>query len=110
MDKLHRDIVHKAVKHAAAQIDGRLPAHPSHPNGRIPIAHIYQVIQTMMQTPARYCDNNRVDDILSIIKDCVDFVDVSDVSSIIKDKYQPQRKIEPASLESFFKRVLKKRL
>jgi hypothetical protein len=102
MDKYHRDVVHKAVQRAASEIDGRLPQLDSHPKGRIPMAHIYQVIQTVMECPARECDNDRVDDILSIIKDCVNLVDVIDVSPLIKHKYQPQQKTLPASLEGFF--------
>ena len=103
MDQYHRDIVHKAVKIAASKIDGRLPDLPSHPNGRIPMAHIYQVIQTIMECPSRECSNARVDDILSIIQDCVDLVDVADVSANIKHKYVPQTKHVTSTLEDFFK-------
>lgn len=102
MDKYHRDMVHKAVQRAAEEIEGRLPELDSHPKGRIPMAHIYQVIQTVMECPSRECDNDRVEDIMSIIKDCVDLVDAIDVSSRIKHKYKSQAKSSPASLESFF--------
>lgn len=102
MDKYHRDIVHKAVRRAAEEIDGRLPELDSHPKGRIPMAHIYQVIQTVMKCPAKECDNDRVEDILSIIKDCVNLVEVIDVASKIRHKYKPQAKSMPASLEAFF--------
>lgn len=102
MDKYHRDIVHKAVQRAANEIDGRLPQLDSHPRGRIPMAHIYQVIQTVMECPARQCDNDRVDDILDVIRDCVNLVDVIDVLPKIKHKYKPQAKSTPVSLEAFF--------
>lgn len=102
MDRYHRDIIHRKVQQSAKLIDGRLPELDSHPRGRIPMAHIYQVIQTVMECPSRECDNDRVDDILLIIKDCVDLVDVVDVSSAIKHKYKPQEKHAPASLDQFF--------
>lgn len=102
MDKYHQHIIHTNVKRAAKEVEGRLPELPSHPNGRIPMAHIYQVIQTVMGCPAKECDNDRVDDILLIIKDCVDLADVVDVSLAIKHKYKPQVKYAPASLDSFF--------
>jgi len=102
MDKYHRDIIHMNVKRAAKDIEGRLPELASHPQGRIPMAHIYQVIQTVMECPSKECDNDRLDDILLIIKDCVDLVDVVDVSSAIKHKYTPQVKHAPASLDRFF--------
>lgn len=102
MDQYHRDIVHRAVKQAAQAIEGRLPELDSHPKGRIPTAHIYQVIQTVMECPSRECDNDRVEDILSIVDDCVKNVDVVDVSPLIKHKYKPQVKHRPASLDAFF--------
>jgi hypothetical protein len=103
MDKYHRDIVHKAVQQAAKAVDGRLPNLPSHPHGRVPMAHIYQVIHTVMGCPVRECSNSRIDDVLSIIKDCVDLAEAMDVSSRIKHKYTPQQKSTSASLEDFFK-------
>lgn len=66
------------------------------------MAHIYQVIQTVMECPSKECNNDRVNDILLIIKDIVDLVDVADVSSRIKHKYKPQEKQTNASLDKFF--------
>jgi hypothetical protein len=102
MDQYHRDMIHRKVQQAAKSIDGRLPELDSHPQGRIPMAHIYQVIQTVMECPSRECDNDMVDNILLVIQDCVDLVDVVDVSSRIKHKYKPQEKHLPASLDQFF--------
>ena len=94
--------MHRRVKEAADHITGRLPTHSNHPQGRIPMAHIYQVIQTVMGRPSRECGNDRLDDILNIIQDCIDLVDVMDVSYVISHKYQPEAKIEISNLRGFF--------
>lgn len=102
MDKYHRDIIHKKVQEAAKMIAGRLPESDNHPQGRNPMAHIYQVVQTIMECPTRECSNDKIDDILSIVQDCVDLVDTYDVSLAIKHKYKPQTKYPTTSLENFF--------
>lgn len=102
MDNYHRDIIHIHVKQAAKKIDGLLPAHPSHPEGRNPMAHIYSVIQEMMGCPAKECSVDRIDDILNIIQDCVDYVHIPDVSPFIRHKYKPHKKDKPATLDQFF--------
>lgn len=102
MDNYHRNIVHTHVRQAAKKIEGLLPDHPAHPEGRNPMAHIYSVIQAVMGYPAKECSNDRVEDILNIIQDCVDYVSVPDVTPIIKHKYKPYKKAAPATLDQFF--------
>ena len=102
MDKYHRDIVRKKAVEAAKMIEGKLPESPSHPSGRNPMAHIYQVIQTIIGCSIHECSNDRLDDVLSIIQDCVDLVDVYDVSLEIKHKYKPQERHPKVTLEQFF--------
>jgi hypothetical protein len=97
-----RDRLHKIVQQAAKQCEGRLPDHPNHPHGRIPIAHIYDVIQGIMEKPARECRDIRYDEILEIVQFCVDHAEEMSIIRQIKHKYQPEPKdLGPSSLEDF---------
>lgn len=97
-----REILHKKVIEAAAKIDGKLPEHPSHPYGRIPVAHIYHVIQSVMEKPARYCSDDRFDEIIEIIDFCVENVEQMHIVRQIKHKYQPEpNDTEQNSLKDF---------
>ena len=98
-----RDRLHKTVKEAAKQCEGRLPDHPSHTHGRIPIAHIYDVVQGIMEKPARECRDQRYDEILEIVQFCVDHAEEMSIIRQIKHKYQPEPKDpEPSTLDDFF--------
>jgi hypothetical protein len=95
-----RDRLHKIVQQAAKQCEGRLPDHPNHPHGRIPIAHIYDVVQGIMEKPARECRDIRYDEILEIVQFCVDHAEEMSIIRQIKHKYQPEPKdLGPSSLE-----------
>jgi len=97
-----RDRLHAYVIRAAAKIDGKLPDHPSHPYGRIPVAHIYHVIQSVMEAPARECRDHRYDEIIEIVDFCVDHVADMHIVRQIKHLYPPEpQKDEPGSLENF---------
>ena len=97
-----RERLHKIVQQAAKQCEGRLPDHPNHPHGRIPIAHIYDVIQGIMEKPARECRDIRYDEILEIVQFCVDHAEEMSIIRQIKHKYQPEPKdLGPSSLEDF---------
>jgi hypothetical protein len=97
-----RDRLHKIVQQAAKQCEGRLPDHPNHPHGRIPIAHIYDVVQGIMGKPARECRDIRYDEILEIVQFCVDHAEEMSIIRQIKHKYQPEPKdLGPSSLEDF---------
>jgi hypothetical protein len=90
------------VQQAAKQCEGRLPDHPNHPHGRIPIAHIYDVVQGIMEKPARECRDIRYDEILEIVQFCVDHAEEMSIIRQIKHKYQPEPKdLGPSSLEDF---------
>jgi hypothetical protein len=96
-----RERLHKYVQEAAKQCEGRLPDHPSHPHGRIPIAHIYDVIQGIMEKPARECRDSRYDEILEIVKFCVDHAEEMSIIRQIKHRYEPEPTVLPSSLEDF---------
>jgi hypothetical protein len=94
--------IHVKVKEAAKLCDGRLPDHANHPSGRIPIAHIYDVIKGVMGKPAGSCRNERYDDILEIIDYCVDNAEQIGIIDDLHGKYLLEPKEVSTSLESFF--------
>lgn len=96
-----RDRLHKTVLEAAEKCQGRLPAHPKHPYGRIPVAHIYDVIKGVMEKPARECRDCRYEEILEIIDFCVEHAEEMSIIRQIKYKYQPEPKEDPSDLEDF---------
>ncbi len=96
-----RERMHKIVLEAAEQSKGRLPDHPKHPYGRIPVAHIYDVIKGIMEKPARECRDCRYDEILEIIQFCVDHAEDMSIIRQIKHKYPPEPRDEPSSLDDF---------
>ena len=98
-----REQLHNHVKEAALRIGDRLPAHPKHPFGRIPIAHIYDVIKGIMERPAKECRDCRFAEMLEIIEFCVDHAEEMSIIRQIKANYPPEPpKDEPGTLEEFF--------
>lgn len=53
MIKENAKLIHNLVIESAKKIEGKLPDHPAHPYGRIPIAHIYDVIKELWGFLAR---------------------------------------------------------
>lgn len=97
-----RDRLHTTVQQAAKLCEGRLPDHPNHPQGRIPIAHIYDVIQGVMEVPARECRDCRFEEILQIVQFCVDNAEEMSIIRKIKHKYQPEpKRPQPSDLKKF---------
>ena len=97
-----RERLHKIVQEAATKCVGRLPDHPSHPHGRIPVAHIYDVIKGIMEKPARECRDCRYDDIVEIIDFCVDHAEDMSIIRQIKHLYDPEPKsYDPGTLDDF---------
>ncbi len=100
MNKQNKALIHEKVIKAAALIEGKLPDHPAHPYGRIPIAHIYDVIKRVMGVPAKVCGDNRFDDIVKIIEFCRDNPDEPHCASALRPYIQAEP--GPPSLERFF--------
>ena len=93
--------LHKFALEAAKQLEGKLPDHPAHPHGRIPIAHIYGVIKRVMGCPAKECGENRYDDLIKIIEFCRDNPDEPHCASALRATIQPEPVYERSTLERF---------
>lgn len=94
--------LHKYIQEAAKKMEGKLPDHPSHPYGRIPIAHCYHVIQSIMEKPAKQCRGERLPEMLEIVDFCVEHVEDMSITRQIKHKYDPEpQEDDPATLSQF---------
>ncbi len=98
-----RKAFHKYVVEAANKIvaQGGLPDHPNHPKGRIPVAHIYHVIQSIMEVPARDVPGTRLDELHEIVDFCVRRREDMSITRQIKHKYKPVTAPKPITLENF---------
>lgn len=93
--------LHNMVILAATQIDGKLPDHPAHPHGRIPIAHIYDVIKRVMGVSCKHCDDDRFDDIVRIIEFCRDNPGEPHCASALRPHIKPQDVVVHATLDQW---------
>lgn len=94
--------LHKFVQEAAKQLEGKLPDHPAHPYGRVPIAHIYDVIKRVMGCPAKECSTDRYDDLIKIVEFCRDNPDEPHCASALRPLIDPEPDREPIDLNKFF--------
>ena len=94
--------LHKFIQEAAKQLEGKLPDHPAHPMGRIPIAHIYDVIKRVMGCPAKECSTERYDDLVRIVEFCRDNPDEPHCASALRKYIGPEPVREPTTLDKFF--------
>jgi hypothetical protein len=95
-------LLHAYVTKAAKALDGKLPDHPAHPYGRIPIAHIYDVIKRVMGCPAKDCRNERYDDLIKIVDFCRDFPDEPHCASALRVSIQPEPVYKQVTLEDLW--------
>jgi hypothetical protein len=54
-----------------------------------------------MEKPARECRDSRYNEILEIVKFCVDHAEEMSIIRQIKHLYEPEPKVQPSSLEDF---------
>lgn len=102
MNKRDVKTLHMLVIGSAKQIEGKLPDHPAHPYGRIPIAHIYDVIKRVMGVPAKECRDSRFADIVEIIKFCRDNPDEPHCASALRRYIEPEPVDVTPTLDKFF--------
>ena len=95
-------LLHAYVTEAAKALDGKLPDHPAHPYGRIPIAHIYDVIKRVMGCPAKDCSNDRYDDLMKIVDFCRDNPDEPHCASALRVSIEPEPTYKQVTLEDLW--------
>ncbi len=93
--------LHKFALESAKQLEGKLPDHPAHPYGRIPIAHIYDVIKRVMGCPAKECSESRYGDLIKIIEFCRDNPNEPHCATALRQYIKPEPVYEKSTLERF---------
>lgn len=94
--------LHALALEAAKELEGKLPDHPAHPHGRIPIAHIYDVIKRVMGVPAKECRDIRYDDLVKIVEFCRDNPNEPHCASALRPHIAPEPVYEKSTLDRFF--------
>jgi hypothetical protein len=102
MNKYNRDIIKRAVNEAALKLDGVLPELPSHPHGRIPKAHLYQVMTDIFGKSLEDVRDVRLGDCLEIIQLCVKYSQIIDVASHIRHQFDPEPVTEETTIDKWF--------
>jgi len=65
--------IRERIQQAAQRLEGKLPDHPAHPNGRNPYAHIPKVIKDAAYgTSYKDLPDEAFDTIMNIIQYCED--------------------------------------
>lgn len=94
--------LHRIALEAAKRLEGKLPDHPAHPLGRIPIAHIYDVIKRVMGVPAKECGDDRFQDLVKIVEFCRDNPNEPHCASALRPFIEPEPVYEKSTIDRFF--------
>jgi hypothetical protein len=80
-----------------------LPDHPSHPGGRIAIAHMYSVLEGVFGKPISQVRDCRLQDALDILKYTMDNVSQQRLITPLREIYKPEPDdLPPTTLDKFF--------
>lgn len=102
MNKANRALIRKNILNVAPEMQKRLPAHESHPKGRIAVAHCYHVIKSIFGVKVEDIRDERLNEVLEVVKFCYDHAEEKHICSQLYAKYSPEPIYEPTSLEEFF--------
>lgn len=103
MRKENQKLIHNKITSIADDLKKRLPDHPSHPYGRIPVAHCYHVIQTVFGKKCKDIRDERLNEVLEVVDFCHVHAEDMHICSQLYDRYPPEpADLEPQSLERFF--------
>jgi len=103
MNKLNRNIIRDKILEYAPRMQPLLPNLPSHPNGRIAIAHMYSVLEGVFGCRINDVRDCRLNDALEILKYTMDNASQLQIMTHLCETYQPEPKALPTpTLEQFF--------
>lgn len=103
MNKENLDKLRKVILELAPKMQPLLPPLPSHPNGRIAIAHMYSVLEGVFECPVKQARDCRLQDAIDIVNYCMDNVTQLRLMTPLREMYLPEPKSLPqATLDNFF--------
>jgi hypothetical protein len=103
MNKENLTKLRNKILEIAPRMQPLLPPLPSHPHGRIAIAHMYSVLEGVFECPVKEARDCRLQDALDIVQYCMDNATQIRMMTPLREKYQPEPKSPPqATLDQFF--------
>ena len=103
MNKENLTKLRNVILEIAPRMQPLLPPLPSHPHGRIAIAHMYSVLEAVFECPVKEANDNRLQDAIDIVNYCMDNVTQMRMITPLREKYKPEPKTPPlATLDKFF--------
>ena len=67
MNKVNSSKLWKIIQEAGDYLDGQLPYHPNHPNGRNPYAHICNLIKSHFGCSYKEVKNEKREELINFI-------------------------------------------
>ena len=103
MNQSNRKIIRKKIESLAPKMQPLLPNLPSHPQGRIAIAHMYDVLKSVFGVPLEQVSDHRLNDALAILDYCMANAKIKSVATPLRLIYDPEPEPQPrATLDRFF--------
>ena len=68
MNESNRKYLWQCIQKAGDYLNGQLPSHPNHPNGRNPYAHVAICIKNKFNISYKGIDDNKLEEVLEYIE------------------------------------------
>ena len=68
MDKINKEKVWRLIKNIGDDLNGKLPHHPNHPNGRNPYAHVALCVREKFSASYKEIPDEKYDEVLDFIE------------------------------------------
>ena len=68
MDKINKEKIWRLIQNTGDGLVGKLPAHPNHPNGRNPYAHVALKVKTKFGKSYKDLSDNDLDIIIKYLE------------------------------------------
>ena len=67
MDKINKEKVWRLIQNIGDNLNGKLPHHPNHPNGRNPYAHVALKVKTRFGSSYKDIDDEQYQEVVDFL-------------------------------------------
>ena len=67
MDKINKEKVWRLIQNIGDDLNGKLPHHPNHPNGRNPYAHVALKVKTRFGCSYKDIDDEKYQEVVDFL-------------------------------------------
>ena len=67
MDKINKEKVWRLIQNIGDDLNGKLPQHPNHPNGRNPYAHVALKVKTRFGCSYKDIDDEKYQEVVDFL-------------------------------------------